>query len=347
MRILNTVLGDASGGRWQVVVDYANALTEMNHEVLLVAASNKVSSTTLMPHKSEVVTLRNSGHYDIFATFAARKIIQQWKPDLIIAHCSRSIALMKRACFSKIIIVGVSHSNNVRRMAKADAFFNISTHIGNEINRLGGASKPAFHIPNMFHGSAQATYSPRNRQSPVKIGALGRLDPVKGFHILLRAAEILHQKNISFQLILGGDGIQRKELQQLCSQAGLDDKVKFIGWVEDVSTFFRSIDIVCIPALSDAFGLTPLDAAIHSTPVVLSTASGHLDMFEDQLSALYFELGNSHDLADTLEYALNQPNKMNDMAEKAFKRTMDEYNTDVFKQRLDDALKIIQEISED
>tara|TARA_R110001606_G_scaffold399310_1_gene584792 strand:+ start:120194 stop:121252 length:1059 start_codon:yes stop_codon:yes gene_type:complete len=338
MRILNTVLGDASGGRWQVVVDYANVLTEMSHEVLLVAASNKVTESTLLPKNVKIKTIRNSGHYDLFATFAARKLIKQWQPDLIIAHCSRSIALMKRASLGKITVVGVSHSNNVKRMAKADAFINISTHIASEINRLGGRGKPAFHIPNMFHGPDNTVYSPRKQHTPIKIGALGRFDPVKGFHTLLQAADLLQQRGYEFEIKLGGEGVQKEELQRLCQAGMLEDKVEFVGWISDVNAFFQSVDLVCIPALSDAFGLTPLDAAINSTPIVLSTAFGHLDMFEEHVSALYFEKGNHEKLADTLEYALNHPDILHKLSKKAFQRTLDEYNVDLFTQRLNTAL---------
>lgn len=339
MRIINTVLGDASGGRWQVVVDYADALNELGHDILLVAASNKVSDTTLLPENAELKTLRNSGHYDILATFTARKIIKNWQPDLIIAHCSRSIALMKRASLGKVTIVGVSHSNNVKRMAKADAFINISTHIASEINRLGGLGKPAFHIPNMFHSSGNAIYLPRPLHSPIVIGALGRFDPVKGFHTLLEAAGKLKQKGFDFKIILGGDGIQKEGLQKLCRQNQLEDRVNFIGWIDDITTFFKSVDLICIPALSDAFGLTPLDAAIHSTPIVLSTAFGHLDMFEDQISALYFDKGDPEKLADILIYALTHPEKLNRLSFHAFQHTINEYNSTVFKNRLNNALK--------
>ncbi len=70
----------------------------------------------------------------------------------------------------------------------------------------------------------------------------------------------------------------------------------------------------------------------------MSTAFGHLDMFDDNVSALYFEKGNHKKLADTLEYALSHPSVLNKLSKKAFQRTLDEYNTDLFKQRLSQAL---------
>jgi hypothetical protein len=61
-------------------------------------------------------------------------------------------------------------------------------------------------------------------------------------------------------------------------------------------------------------------------------------MFDDNVSALYFEKGNHKKLADTLEYALSHPSVLNKLSKKAFQRTLDEYNADLFKRRLNTAL---------
>ncbi|MGB0466459.1 MAG: glycosyltransferase family 4 protein [Pontibacterium sp.] len=341
MKIINTVLGDATGGRWQVVLDYTEVLTSLGHEVLLVAEQSKVSSTTVLPKHGELKTLRNSGHYDFLASFKARRLVKSWKPDLIIAHCSRSVAVMKRAARGSIKVVGVSHSNNVKRMTYADAFFNISTHIESEINRLGGLGKPAFNIPNMAHFKKDITFNPKPWNDPPIIGAFGRLDPVKGFHHYIYALGILKQRNISFKAILGGDGEQRDELVASINQLGLNADVKLTGWVDDTERFLSSIDLLCVPALSDAFGLTPLDGAISSTPMVISNATGHLDMFEDNVSALFFDKQSPEQLADVLEYALSAQDKLGYMANAAFDRVVNEYNEEKFRDNLSHAIAFL------
>lgn len=339
MRIINTVLGDATGGRWQVVIDYNDIFHELGHQSLLVAEQRKVNADTKLPQHGELQCLRNSGHYDLMATFKAMQIVRRFKPDLIIAHCSRAIAVFKRAVRGRIPVIGVSHSNNVKRMAKADGFFNISTYIAGETARLGGANKPAFLIPNKGNFPADIEFQPREWQSTPVIGAIGRFDPVKGFHILLDALGILKQRNVAFKLKLAGEGIQKAELEVLIDQHQLHDDVEMLGWTKDPNAFLRSVDLLCIPALSDAFGLTPLDAAAHSTPQVLSTAYGHLDMFSDGESALYAEKENAQALADSLQRALESPAQMQTMAAAAFQRVTQEYTHQRLSERLDQALQ--------
>ncbi|MBY4676436.1 glycosyltransferase family 4 protein [Marinobacterium arenosum] len=338
MKIINSVLGDATGGRWQVVVDYAEILTELGHQVILVAERSKVSDSTKLPANVELVTLRNSGHYDLAATLNAWRLVRRFRPELVIAHCSRSVALFKRAARSQARVVGVSHSNNVKRMARADAFFNISSHIGREMVRFGAGGKPAFHIPNMGNFDPNVQFAPRRWQQPPLIGAIGRLDPVKGFHVLVEALGLLKQRGVEFRTALAGDGYQRSELEQRIAELELQDRFELRGWTDDPNGFLSEVDLVCIPALSDAFGLTPLDAAATSTPQVLSTAFGHLDMFEDGVSALYAEKGNAEALADALQRALQDEAAMQAMAEKAFERVTDCYTRAKLVERLSAAV---------
>jgi len=342
MKIINTVLGDATGGRWQVVIDYCTILQQLGHEVVLVAESRKISESTQLPEGIELITLRNSGHYDLVATFHVWRLQQRFQADLVIAHCSRSVALFKRACNRSTPVIAVSHSNNVRRMAIADGFINISSHIAQEIIRFGGGAKPAFHIPNMGNFPADVEYQPRPWQQPPLIGAIGRLDPVKGFHVLIDALAELKNRDIAFRAVLAGDGEQRAELEQQISDHGLDDLIELRGWTSDPNGFLREVDLVCIPALSDAFGLTPLDAAASSTPQVLSTAFGHLDMFEEGVSARYAEKGDASALADQLAAALADEAAMQQMSAAAFTRVTEEYTRARLVERLDAALRQLE-----
>lgn len=347
MKIINTVLGDATGGRWQVVVDYCEIMTALGHEVVLVAEQRKTGPQTLLPAGVELVTLRNSGHYDLRATCRGWALLRRFQPALIIAHCSRSVALFRRAvrwpAVSRVPVVAVSHSNNVRRMAIADAFFNISTHIASEMVRFGSGDKPAFHIPNMGNFAADVVWQPRDWHPVPVIGAIGRLDPVKGFHVLLEALALLKARQLPFRLVLAGDGEQRAELEAQITRLQLTDCVELQGWTSDPNRFLRSVDLLCIPALSDAFGLTPLDAAACSTPQVLSTAPGHLDMFEQGVSAWYADKGNAQALADALQKALADPARMQQMAEVAFERVIQEYSRARLVARLEQALAYFAE----
>lgn len=338
MRIVNAVLGDATGGRWQVVLDYARVLTESGHQVLLLVNSREVKGQLALPAGVELAKVRNSGHYDPLATLATLRLLQRFLPEVLIAHCSRSLALLKRGSRGRVPVVGVCHSNNVRRMASADAHFNISTHIGNMIAALTTSDHLAYHLPNMVKFDPEVRYVPRNFHQPPVIGAFGRFDPVKGFDVLLRALGILRDQGLSFHCKFGGGGVQEQELRTLADTLHLGQILNFVGWVSDREAFFDGIDVCCIPSRSDAFGITPLETAIAGVPQVLSTAEGHLDMFEDGGHAFFAGIDKPDELAVALAKMFADPKNAQIMAQRAFDRVKSRYAEPVFRDNLNRAL---------
>lgn len=339
MNVVNSVLGDATGGRWQVVLDYTRVLSESGHKVLLLVNSRKATAPLNLPPGVELVTVRNSGHYDPLATMVVWKLLRRFCPDAVIAHCSRSLALLNRAGSGRVPVIAVCHSNNVRRMANAYAHFNISTHIGSMISSLTASGHPSYHLPNMIQFDSGIEYKPRIFHQPPVIGAFGRFDPIKGFHIFLRALSILRDRGLSFQSKLGGSGLQEKDLRILSKELGLDPVLEFTGWVQNRASFFAGIDVCCIPSLSDAFGITPLETAIAGVPQVLSAADGHRDMFIDGEHALFAAVEDHEHLAIALERMIASPAKAQLMAEAAFCRVKERYGEQVFSEKLNHALQ--------
>lgn len=72
---------------------------------------------------------------------------------------------------------------------------------------------------------------PRPDDEPIRILSVGRLIPVKGMDILLRAIAALNSRH-PLQLWIAGDGPQRPRLEHLADELGLGEKVTFLGWVE-------------------------------------------------------------------------------------------------------------------
>jgi rhamnosyl/mannosyltransferase len=99
------------------------------------------------------------------------------------------------------------------------------------------------------------------------IFALGRHVYYKGFDVLIEAMQ-----HVDAQLILGGDGPLRAELQQQTERLGIVHKVSFTGSIpeEDLATYFNACDVFCLPSVeqSEAFGLVQLEAMACGKPVV-------------------------------------------------------------------------------
>ncbi len=333
MHIINSVLGDASGGRWQVVCDYSRWLADRGHRVLMLVGRRQASGLDRIPPGVDVQLVRAHGHYDFPAAWRLRRRLEDFPPDLAIAHCSRSVSLLKRALNGRAPVLAVSHSNKVRRLLPADACLVLNRMTRDCFARAGG-TKPCFVVPNGIAIDPERAPGASQFRQPLRIGALGRLDRVKGFDVFIEALGILRDEGRQFQAVLGGSGSEQHSLVAQARRRGLGDRLVFAGWVDDVERFYAALDILCVPARSDAFGLTPLQAGRAGVPMVLSDVSGHREMFVPDTEALYAAAQDSRDTARQLARLIDDSALASRLRQAAFRKVLDCYSEPVVSEKI-------------
>ena len=321
MRIINSVLGDATGGRWQVVCDYSRLLQKQGHEVVMVLSD-------VLPGLSagiEVLRVRNHGHYDWLAAWRLSRRLASRPPALAVAHCSRSVALLKRTLRRSAPVIAVTHSTKVRRLLRADAVIALTDTLREKIRSdPAGSRLPVYVVPNQA-GPLPDTCPPHSPlQQPPVIGALGRFDRVKGFDLYLDALGLLAKQGIAFKARLAGGGEDAQSLRDQVQHLGLSGHVEIEDWILPgrVPAFLSGLDLLCVPARSDAFGLTPLQGAAAGVPMLLSDVSGHRAMFDEDREALFFETDNAAALADRIRQFLADPGLQKQLPVAAYERVV-------------------------
>src|SRR5512146_2454672 len=74
------------------------------------------------------------------------------------------------------------------------------------------------------------------------IGNAGWLIPRKRFDIFLRvAAQVVRQQHNTV-FVIAGDGPERPKLEGLAHELGINERVRWLGWREDMSTFYLRLD---------------------------------------------------------------------------------------------------------
>lgn len=99
--------------------------------------------------------------------------------------------------------------------------------------------------------------------------AIGRLDPVKGFDLLLQALP-----GIPGKLLLVGDGEQRAALETQARGLGLENQVVFTGWRNDIPALLQAADLCVISSRSEGFPLVMVEALHAGTPIIATDVSG-------------------------------------------------------------------------
>ncbi len=105
---------------------------------------------------------------------------------------------------------------------------------------------------------------------------LASLAPQKNVEGLIRAYAAAAGANPDIpQLVLGGTGWQRAGLEALVRELNVDNRARFIGYVEDryVAPLMKGATAFLFPSLYEGFGLPPLEAMACGTPVICSNAA--------------------------------------------------------------------------
>lgn len=137
------------------------------------------------------------------------------------------------------------------------------------------------------------------------VGFLGHLSRVKGVHLLLQALALLSPKYPKLRCKIGGMGNELFSFQYLAHKLKIDQMVEWVGEVRDPHVFFEQIRILVQPSLSEAFGLSALEAMSCGIPVIVSRAGGLKEIVEDSENSLTFPRGEVAVLASQMELLLN------------------------------------------
>lgn len=174
---------------------------------------------------------------------------------------------------------------------KADLIVALSPYMKQLAITGGARAERVKLIPNGVNVPAVSSKGKLGLSSSLHLLYVGRFSIEKGVEVLIDACYILRHRNVTFCLDLIGDGLLMKSLQEKVTELGLDDSIRFHGWLarEEINRFYMSADIVCVPSLSDPLPTVVLEAMAIGRVVVGSNVGGISFLVEHNKSGLLFE----------------------------------------------------------
>ena len=141
-----------------------------------------------------------------------------------------------------------------------------------------------------------------NPDQQLRLGIAARIVPEKGHRYLLEAVKILKDRSVTVELQITGDGPDRTMLEQFVADHGLQDSVRFVGWVDSVPEFLNGIDVFMVPSIdSEGLPTTILEAMSAGRVVVASDIGGAAEAIEDKVSGHIVPARDAGALADAVE----------------------------------------------
>ncbi len=134
-------------------------------------------------------------------------------------------------------------------------------------------------------GDAGADAVPPRTPGVGRVLFIGRLVPYKGLLDLLDAAQALRTSGRKVEYLIGGKGPQTDELKARVAALGLQDQVRFLGFVPDaaVGRLYQDADVVVCPSVSllESTPITLQEAMAFGTPVIGTTLPGTEETIPD------------------------------------------------------------------
>ena len=174
----------------------------------------------------------------------------------------------------------------------------------------------------------------KRKEGTIYIGMIGRISPRKGQSYLLDAyIALLHrQKDNPSRLIIIGDTFSGyeyflRELKAKVIEFGLEDRVIFTGFLDNVTSVYPFLDIVVVPSLlPEGFGLVVLEAMAFHLPVIATSHGGPLEIIEHNISGLLVPYNNTNELADAMAYLIAHPEEHKRLGEGGYQRVKQAFN---------------------
>ncbi len=131
-------------------------------------------------------------------------------------------------------------------------------------------------------------YSFKIRKKPdgkINFVSIGSLFSKKGFDRTIKA--LAEWDNHNWEYVIVGEGPQRADLESLILEKKVNDKVKLVGWSDQIEAYLHQADIQLIPSQFEGFGLVAVEGQSTGLPVIGSNVQGLKEVLAEGKSATY------------------------------------------------------------
>ncbi|HZH30246.1 MAG TPA: glycosyltransferase family 4 protein [Pyrinomonadaceae bacterium] len=344
MKLLQLSSARTFGGGERHFADLSNALAERGHDVYaaLSHASPLAAQLTRLSD-SHVVTLPLRNALDLPSALRLARFIRERRIEIVHAHLARDYPLAAYAArragrvpfiltrhvpfamsglhrltlsnVARVIAVseGVARGLRTRRIFPAEKIRVIPNGIS--VARLEGALK---NFDRAAYRRALAA------DAPLIVGTIGELSRVKGQEDFVRAAAtIIRRENFKRArfLIIGEDnsrgGETRARLESLIAAHELQEHVRLVGHVSELTPLISSLDLYVSASRAEAFGLATLEALMCGVAVVATATDGAREMIRDGANGRLVPTGDAESLARAMLGLLRSDEERARISERA------------------------------
>ena len=353
MRI-GIVLYPTYGGSGVVATELGKALAEKNHEIHFITYSQPVRLDSFhenIYYHEVAVSDYPLFEYQPYETVLASKMVdvtKHEKLDLLHVHYAiphASAAFMAQQILKtqgiNIPFITTLHGTDITLVGRDRSFEPVITFCLNQSNVVTAVSESLKQdtykhfdterdikvIPNFIN---QFIEDPLNidieqRRKYAKdderiVCHVSNFRKVKRVGDVIRIFEKINKK-VKSRLLLIGDGPERYNIELLCRELNIGDRVMMVGKIRDTGKLLSIADLFLLPSLTESFGLAALEAMGVGTPVISSNTGGIPEVNKEGFSGFLSEVGDIEEMAKNGIYLLSDDKLLNQFKIQALQQS--------------------------
>jgi L-malate glycosyltransferase len=327
MRIMQLCLSDGHGGLELYVNRLCGLLRERGHDCRAVIAPGTRLARLLAGQDIALHELRTRVRpLPLVAARRLARIFERDQVDVVHMHWAKDLplaALAKHLCRRPVRLIHSRHMSITRPKHdfyhrflyhSLDRFIVLSELMRQEAVRYLPLLESAIEI--VYLGVAAPDPQTLARAALARddgllmIGMFGRIELLKGQHLLIEAVDILRRRSIRAQARIIGHAMDEgylAHLKQDVSRRGLTEQIEFADFHPAPLEIMPEFDVIVLATRRETFGLVLVEAMLCGVAVIGSNAGGVPEIIEDGRSGLLFEPNSAASLAHMLERLADDP----------------------------------------
>lgn len=349
IRVLFVVLQLDAGGSERVVFDLARILDPEKFEVFVAAFKSGVLAEQLNSICNQIFFIDKKHGMDIFAMFEIAKIVRKYRIDIVNAHhympcfysfLGTSVINNKRLIYTEHSIPEVEsiakgfHGKIFHWMLyRIKAVIGVSRAITEKFRENYPRHSDKFH--EILNGVDIEKFQVKGGRTDVRkrwgfteehfvVGTVANFRKVKNHVCLVCAAGHLKDSHPQLRLFFVGTGFpgdaenSEDYVRTLVRDLGLQDRIIFAGYQENIPEMLSILDAFCLPSFSEGLPVSLLEAMAARIPVIGSEVNGIVEVVKDGKTGVLFSSNNHSELSCVLKYILDNPSIAKSLADNAF-----------------------------
>ena len=130
------------------------------------------------------------------------------------------------------------------------------------------------------------------------IGSTGRFFPVKDFNLMVETARDVVKMESDIRFEIAGDGPEKERVAETISRYGIEKSFLLRGFLDDVSPFYKEIDVYINTSKHEGIPMSILEAMALGLPIIAPDVGGVGEIIEDGVQGFLVKGRNPQDFAD-------------------------------------------------